>query len=78
MSRSRRKNPICGVTTAKSEKWDKKKAHRKERRKVKQALIEDAEDMPHKNEFYNPWNANKDGKQRISEDSDYYEKVLRK
>ena len=38
MSRSFRKTPIIGITTAESEKDDKAKAHRRDRQAVKSSL----------------------------------------
>lgn len=62
MSRSRRKTPILGHTTAKSEKWFKKAEHKRERRIVRMKLLAGAEIMPHRHQFANPWMAPKDGK----------------
>jgi hypothetical protein len=58
MSRSRKKNPITGVTTAKSEKIDKKIYNKKMRRKK----ISDERPPPHKREVSNKWLMSKDGK----------------
>jgi len=64
MSRSHRKTPKGGITTAKSEKEDKRFANRKERRKVKITLqiTPDAEILPHRREVSDPWLMAKDGK----------------
>jgi len=62
MSRSRRKTPICGVTCADSEKWDKRNAHRRLRRRVRQAIHHGREVMPIRNEVCTTWNMPKDGK----------------
>ena len=64
MSRSRRKTPVIGITSAESEKADKQAAHRRERRKVRQRLVADpAPDLlPHAREVSNPWTYAKDGK----------------
>lgn len=64
MSRSRRRTPRVGITTARSEKQDKLKAHRRERRGVKVALSKGAEDheLPHRREVGDPWKMAKDGK----------------
>lgn len=56
MTRSRRKTPIMGNTTAKSEKWWKTEANRAMRR-----CPVDAE-PPKKIEFSNIWDGPKDGK----------------
>jgi hypothetical protein len=61
MSRSRRKTPIAGITTAESDKAFKVAEHRRERRTVNAAL-NTAEDLPHTKLFGNPWASEKDGK----------------
>lgn len=69
MSRSRRKNPIVGHTTAESEKTDKRLANRRYRRRARQVLggSDPAGDviMPHVNEVSNVWQFDKDGKQYL-------------
>lgn len=62
MSRSRRKTPIFGMTTARSEERDKVQAHRDERRAVRAAIAEDADLMPHTREVSDVWGFAKDGK----------------
>ena len=64
MARSRRKYPICGITTADSEKQDKRRANRRIRRAVAQRLTADpeAELLPHRRALSNPWTMEKDGK----------------
>jgi len=64
MARSRKKTPIAGIASAKSEKADKLAAHRKERRKVRSRLSTDAEPeiLPHRREVGNVWSFAKDGK----------------
>ncbi|WP_375463055.1 hypothetical protein [uncultured Methylobacterium sp.] len=61
MSRSKRKVPICGVTTAPSDKAFKAASHRQERAATRSALVRDA-DAPHPRAFGDPWNGEKDGK----------------
>lgn len=64
MSRSRRKNPCCGWTTAESNKWFKQKAHRRERKYVKNQLVNVTEDIDlyiNKNQFFSQYDAPKDG-----------------
>jgi len=84
MSRSRRKNPICAITCAKSEKQDKQIINRIIRHKVKAKFkTNDLEELseflePKKDEIMNKWSMAKDGKQYIEKNSDYYKKVLRK
>jgi hypothetical protein len=68
MSRSRRKTPIFGFTTATSEAFDKAKWHRAFRRAENQRLTCDPEtEAHHFREFYNPWSMHKDGKHWWSE-----------
>jgi hypothetical protein len=65
MSRSRRKTPIFGNTTAKSDAEWKAKAARKLRRKVKQHLEStyDGDGFAGKRwDAVNPWSSEKDGK----------------
>jgi hypothetical protein len=62
MSRSHRKTPIRGITSAVSEKSDKAAAHRKVRHAVRIALETDAPVLPHEKELTNPWSMAKDGK----------------
>jgi hypothetical protein len=65
MSRSRRKTPVLGITTAKSEKQDKRIANRKLRRAVKQRLGYDPDGvLPALREVSNVWSMDKDGKVR--------------
>lgn len=65
MSRSRKKTSITGITTARSEKQDKRLANRKLRRKTKQALrYRDLDEwvLPVLREVSNVWGMAKDGK----------------
>jgi hypothetical protein len=62
MSRSCRKTPITGVTTAESEKAYKQQEHRRERAYVRDALRSGSEEVPGSKEFGNPWSGDKDGK----------------
>jgi len=69
MSRSRRKTPVTGLTTARSEKDDKRIINRGMRRLTKQKLrnMDDAEAIilpENPNEIMNVWSMNKDGRQR--------------
>lgn len=61
MSRSRRKVPISGVTTAPSDKPFKRAEHGRERTAVAQALAQGKE-PPMPKQFGNPWRGGKDGK----------------
>src|SRR5690606_10736721 len=64
MSRSRRKTPITGITSAGSEKADKRVANRRVRRSVRQSLTVSPAPhlLPHTRELSNPWTFAKDGK----------------
>jgi hypothetical protein len=78
VSRSRKKSPVIGYTTARSDQPWKAKAARAFRHAADQRLLADGEDalLPVKRwACMNPWDAPKDGKQRIPE-ADW--KVLRK
>ena len=67
MSRSRRKKPICGVTTATSEKEEKRMYNRAIRRKNRQLIISENTDLPFvgKREVIDIWSMEKDGKTRF-------------
>jgi hypothetical protein len=75
MSRSRRKFPIRGNTTAGSEKHSKLKANRKLRRLTKVTLKRRKEVLPLLREVSDKWDFEKDGKKY---DSNLLEKDLRK
>ena len=63
MSRSRKKTSIGGITTAVSEKQDKRIYNRRYRRVCKQSLhIDHQQELPILKEYSNPWCMNKDGK----------------
>lgn len=77
MSRSRKKIPITGMTTAETEKEYKRQEHQRERAGVRTALANfdtEGAPLPHPKEFGNPWGGPKDGK-RIQKDD---RKVRRK
>jgi len=78
MSRSRRQQPFCGITTAQSEKQDKRDYNRRFRRVSKQQiqLAPEADVKPDLREYSNPWNLSKDGKQRF--DAVRLPKLMRK
>jgi hypothetical protein len=69
MSRSRRNNPICGWTTARSEKEDKRIANRISRRTP-------VTEKPQIRAVSDIWAFAKDGKQRF--DPAEYPKLMRK
>jgi len=78
MSRSRRKTPIGGITTADSDHAWKKAAARALRRKVKQLLTAtlDGDRFAGKRwDLVNPWTSDKDGKHWFG---DRYPKSMRK
>ena len=64
MAHSRKRTPILSITCAASEKDDKRKANRAERRRVRVALGQsaDADTLPHRREISDPWAMAKDGK----------------
>lgn len=80
MSRSRKKKPITGVTTARTEKDWKQQEHQRERANVRTALAnfdEDGDVLPAPLEFGNPWDGPKDGKMDWS-GMDFEKKAKRK
>lgn len=63
MSRSRRKIPMSGITTAASERFDKQTWHRAFRKAERQRLaISPLSEPHHFREFSDDWTMNKDGK----------------
>lgn len=62
MSRSRRKTPIVGMTTAPTDKPFKEAEHRRERRSVR-TRVKQLDEIPDPKQFGNPWHGEKDGKQ---------------
>ena len=75
MSRSRRRTPICGMTTARSGKACKRRANRQARRAVS-ALDLTAEDPPGAKLFGDPWKGDKDGKHWF--DASRFPEIMRK
>lgn len=65
MTRSRRKTPVIGITTAVSDKPYKVDEHRRERSAVRQHLKSTQDDVgiKHGKAYGNPWSSCKDGKQ---------------
>jgi len=61
MSRSRRKVPIAGATTAPSDKPFKRAEHSRERSAAKIAVAR-GDEPPAPKLYGDPWNGNKDGK----------------
>jgi hypothetical protein len=64
MTKSRKRTPIVGVTTAASDKRFKKAEHSRERAAVRVALAQ-GEDAPSPRAFGDPWFGEKDGKQYV-------------
>lgn len=65
MSRSNRRAPVRGITSAESEKSEKAASHRKVRRAVRVAIAREAPVLPQERELTNPWSMAKDGKARF-------------
>lgn len=65
MSRSRKKTPKRGITSADSEKEDKRKANRLFRRVTKVQLKKGKDLFVEMNEVSNVWSFDKDGKQYL-------------
>jgi hypothetical protein len=62
MARSRRRTPIFGITTSRSEKQGKRRANGVLRRDVRQRLPDFPELLPLLREVSNVWSFDKDGK----------------
>jgi len=62
MSRSFRHTPVFGVTTARSEREDKRVANRRLRHRVRSAIERGDEALPLLREISNVWAMAKDGK----------------
>lgn len=68
MSRSRRKTPIIGITTAETDKPFKTREHRRERRTVHgilSASLDQDDKRLHAKRFGDGWHSDKDGKQYV-------------
>jgi hypothetical protein len=66
LSRSRRKTPITGITSAVSEKQDKAASHRVYRRTLKQLIEPTLETpLPSEQQLTNSWSMAKDGKSKF-------------
>jgi hypothetical protein len=78
MSRSKRKTPISGITTADSEKDDKRIYNRRFRNAHKRFLKNGSvsEPEPHIREHRDPWSMAKDGKTQF--DPKKYPELMRK
>lgn len=64
MSRSKRKSPILGITTAETEAADKAKWHRRHRREERARLTAEGQEYVARShrEHSSPWLMDKDGK----------------
>lgn len=79
MSRSYKKTPICGLTTAKSDKEDKRLANRLFRRASRNHIKSNREPFYRLREVCNVWDFAKDGKIYYDKEAvKRYPKVLRK
>ena len=82
MSRSRRSQPVTGITTAESEKAWKRDANRKLRRATTQVLLQipaadpDAMVLPLLDEVVNQYSGPKDGMRRL--DPQRHPRLMRK
>ncbi len=65
MSRSKRRTPIIGYTSAETEKQDKRRANRALRRKVKVSINQGDFELPLLREVSTVWSFDKDGKQYL-------------
>lgn len=73
MSRSRRKTPIVGMTTSRSNKSYRVNEHRAERRKARVA-VQVGDEPPHPKEYGDEWNSPRDGKQTVDPKSKWMRK----
>lgn len=83
MSRSRRHTPVCGITTARSEKADKRQANRRLRVRLRSTVartlrtVSGAEPLwPGIRDVSDPWAMAKDGKLRF--DPAHWPRLMRK
>ena len=79
MSRSYKHTTISAITTAQSEKQDKRLANRRFRRISKHRVKIDAEPLVDLNEISDPWDFQKDGKRYFFPDeAKLFPKLFRK
>lgn len=79
MSRSYKHTTISAITTAQSEKQDKRLTNRRFRRISKHRVRIGAEPLVHLNEISDPWDFQKDGKRYFnSEEAKLFPKLFRK
>ena len=67
MAHSYRHTPIVGNTCTESEKWEKRKASRRWRYAVRQAIRRGYDVLPERHELITPWGFRKDGKQWLGD-----------
>lgn len=67
MSRSKRKTPKTGITTAVSEKWEKRNANRRLRKRVKVQIKKGKLELSKLREISNIWAFGKDGKMYLKD-----------
>lgn len=75
MSRSRKHTPICGMSTAASDKLFKRSANRRLRRLVREAILAEGSTDLELRDVSDAWNSAKDGKQYCP---DPHARILRK
>lgn len=75
MSRSRRKNPIIGITTAETEKKNKLEANRKLRRLNRIKIHKGDFEFFQLREISNVWMFDKDGKQYL--EKPYWKDIMK-
>lgn len=75
MSRSRRKNPIIGITTAETEKKNKLEANRKLRRLNRIKIHKGDFEFFQLREISNVWMFDKDGKQYL--EKPYWKDIIK-
>lgn len=80
MSKSTRNNPAGGWTTAKSEKYDKMVAHRRFRRREREAIHHGREPPVSLRQVSNVWDFNKDGKRWFGyhPEEEWWQRFMRK
>lgn len=71
MSRSRKKTPVVPITTATTEKEEKRDANRRLRRVIREKVRNGEEDLPGIRELSDVWNFSKDGKYRKVDEKNY-------
>lgn len=79
MSRSFKKHPVTGITTARSEAFDKARWHRAMRQAERVRLRRDPDSLPFDyRQFSDDYGMAKDGKRRWDKGDDFYPRCMRK